>query len=380
MITSKIRISSKVTAVGMYKPVTFILIFVVLIALMGIPQVAAQSTGKEGSYVIKNFTFKSGETLEELRINYGTWGEPKKDNNGNITNAVLLCHGTSGRWQFFVLPFWASTMFGPGRPLDITKYFVIASDTIGSGKSSKPSDDLRMKFPKYITEDVVKAQHTLLTEGLGINHLVAVTGYSFGGRQAWQWGIQYPDFITGIIPIASSPFPNAGRRGMQDFLTIETVIKDPSWKNGDYSEQPSNLAIAWMYSLLFTDGAGHLWEVAPTREQSFQYLPEIYKKMGRDADANNLVYQILVNDGFDAYSQLDKIKARVLVINFAGDSMVPIELSHIEKAMEKLGEKGEYLLVKESSNLGHFALMATMNIIGPKVGEFLKKIETISGK
>jgi len=379
MTPKKMRFLSKFTAVGMHKPVT-IIIFIVLISLLGVLEVAAQSTGKEGSYVIKNFMFKSGETLEELRINYGTWGEPKRDNTGKITNAVLLCHGTNGRWQMFGAPFWASNMYGLGQPLDITKYYVIASDTIGCGKSSKPSDGLRMKFPKYITEDVVKAQYNLLRDGLNVNHLVAVAGYSFGGRQAWQWGIQYPDFVTGIIPMASSPFPNAGRRGMQDFLSIEAIIKDPSWKNGDYSEQPNNLAISWMYGVLFGYGAVHLWEVAPTREKSFEYLPELFKKAGRDADANNSIYQWRVNDGFDAYSQLDKIKARVLVINLVGDPMVPIELNHIEKAMEKLGEKGEYLLVKESSKFGHLALLYTMNIIGAKIGEFLKKIEAISGK
>jgi homoserine O-acetyltransferase len=378
MIPKKMGVLSKFTAVCMNKSVTIILI--VSIFLLGILEVAAQPTGKEGSYVIKNFKFKSGETLDELRINYATWGEPKRDNTGKVTNAVLLCHGTSGRWQIFGAPFWASTMYGPGQPLDITKYYVIASDTIGAGKSSKPSDGLRIKFPKYITEDVVKAQHALLTEGLNINYLVAVAGYSFGGRQAWQWGIQYPDFMAGIIPMASSPFPNAGRRGMQDFLPIELIIKDPTWENGEYSEQPNNLAISWMYGVLFGFGTVHLWEVAPTREQSFQYLPELFKKMGRDADANDSIYQYRVNDGFDAYNQLDKIKSQVLVVNFVGDPMVPIELNHIEKAKEKLGEKCEYLLVKESSKLGHLALMATMNISGAKIGEFLKKIEPISGK
>jgi len=135
-----------------------------------------------------------------------------------------------------------------------------------------------------------------------------------------------------------------------------------------------------MYGVLFAYGAVNLWEVAPTREKSFEYLPELFKKAGGDADANNSIYQWRVNDGFDAYSQLDKIKARVLIINLVGDPVVPIELNHIEKAMEKLGEKGEYLLVKESSKFGHLALLYTMNIIGPKIGEFLKKIEAISGK
>jgi homoserine O-acetyltransferase len=210
---------------------------------------------------------------------------------------------------------------------------------------------------------------------LNVNHLVAVAGYSFGGRQAWQWGIQYPDFLTGIIPMASSPFPNAGRRGMQDFLAIEAIIKDPSWKNGDYNEQPNNLAISWMYGAIFVFGAEFLWEVAPAWEKSFEYLPALFKKEGRDADANNSIYQWRVNAGFDAYSQLDKIKARVLVVNLAGDPLVPIELGHIEKAMEKLGERCEYFLVKESSKLGHLAFLFTMKVIGPRIGDFLKKIE-----
>src|SRR5262249_29218335 len=144
-----------------------------------------------GSYVLKNFTFASGETLAELRINYATWGDPKTDRGGRITNAILLCHGTTGSWQGFGRPWWAAKLYGPGQPLDITKYFIIASDTIGAGKSSKPSDGLRMQFPKYTHADVVKAQYLLLTGGLGVHHLHAVIGISFGGRQAWQWSVQY---------------------------------------------------------------------------------------------------------------------------------------------------------------------------------------------
>ncbi len=334
------------------------------------------SLAKEGSYTIKNFKFKSGGELPELRINYATWGEPKKDEKGNVTNAVLLCHGTTGNWQNYANPWWASKMYGPGQPLDINKYFVIASDTIGSGKSSKPSDGLRMKFPKFIIEDVVKAQYILLTEGLGINHLQAVIGISFGGRQAWQWGVQYPDFMNGIVPIASSPFPNAGRRGMTDFLGIAPIIQDPTWKNGDYQEQPRNFQLALMFYWMFLEGAGHLWEEAPTRKQSFKYLPEVAKWWSKNLDANDWIYLMQVNDGFDAYSQLDEAKARVLIINMAGDEQVPVELQHAEKAVEKLGDKAEYLLVKEFSNHGHFATSKTIDIYGPKIGEFLKKIAT----
>jgi homoserine O-acetyltransferase len=358
----------------------------VVFALVGFSVTAAQpvamdyiALAKEGSYVLKNFPFASGGTLAELRINYATWGEPKKDRAGNIANAVLLCHGSALSWRSFASPWWAAKMYGPGQPLDITKYFIVASDTIGSGKSSKPSDGLRMKFPKYTHDDVVKAQHSLLTEGLGIRHLHAVIGISYGGRQVWQWSVQYPEFMRGIVPIVSSPFPNAGRRGMQDFLGIESVIKDPTWNNGDYTEQPRNFPFAWMVFSVFVDGAGHLWDVAPTRERSFQYLPEFAQRVVQNLDANDWIYQLRVNDDFDAYSQLERVKARVLVINMAADEAVPVELGHVEKALEKLKGKAEYLLVSEAASHGHLAVMQTIEIYGPKIGEFLQKLEVDKG-
>ncbi len=354
----------------------------VVVALMGVPAIAAQlaavdyvALAKEGSYVIKNFTFTSGERLDELRIQYATWGEPKKDRDGHITNAILLCHGTTGSWQSFARPWWAANMYGPEQPLDLAQYFVIASDAIGSGKSSKPSDGLRMNFPKYRHDDVVKAQHILLTEGLGVRHLHAVIGISFGGRQAWQWSVQYPEFMRGIVPIASSPFPNAGRRGMQDALGIEPLLRDPTWNQGAYTEQPRNLPLAMMAFWVFIDGVGHLWDVAPTRERSFQYLSELAKQLAQNLDANDWIYQLRVNDGFDAYSQLERVNARVLVINMAGDEMVPVDLGHLEKAMQKLGAKAEYLLVKEAAGYGHLAVGQTIDIFGPKIGAFVRKLE-----
>src|SRR2546429_3949008 len=212
---------------GTLKPVRRLLLCCVgvVFALAGMSAAAAQpaavdylSLAKEGSHVVKNFAFASGETLAELRINYATWGAPKRDQAGHITNAVLLCHGTTGSWQNFGSPWWSTRMYGPGQPLDTGKYFVIASDAIGSGKSSKPSDGLRMQFPRYTLTDVVKAQRALLTEKLDVRQLHAVIGISYGGRPARAGSVPYPGVIRGGVALLSSPFPHAGRRGRHGFL------------------------------------------------------------------------------------------------------------------------------------------------------------------
>jgi len=340
------------------------------------PTVDYLALASEGSHSIKEFSFVSGEALPELRINFATWGVPIFGKDGSVTNAVLLCHGTTNTWQTFARPDLAIKLFGTGKPLDISRYFVVASDAIGAGKSSKPSDGLRMKFPKYRVDDVVKAQYLLLTEKLKVKKLRAVLGISYGGRQTWQWAVQYPEFMHAAIPVVSSPFPNAGRRGMQDFLGVEPIISDPAWRSGEYTEQPYSFRLAWMMYRTGLDGAGHLWEAAPTREQSFAYLPELAKKATQGLDANDWIYQMRVNDGFDAFSQLSRVKARILMINVAGDELVPLDLRHAEKTLEKLGARAEYLLVKEADAFGHFAASQTVDIWAPKLGEFLNKIES----
>lgn len=330
---------------------------------------------KESSFVMRDFTFASGEKLPELRINYATWGEPKRGSDGKINNAILLNAGTMGPWRGFAAAWWANRMFGPGQPLDLGKYFIIAPDNIGAGKSSKPSDGMGAGFPKYRTEDVVRSQYRLVTESLGIEKLVAVIGISYGGRQAWQWAVQYPDTVAGVVPLVASPFPNAGRRGMQDFLSAAIITSDPTWNGGSYKEQPRNFAFALMAYFMSTDGPGNLWDAAPTRERSFAYLPEIAGRFTKLWDANDFLYQMRVNDGFDAFAQIERVKARVLMINMAGDEMVPMQLGHADKVIEKLGSRAEYLLVKEAAGRGHLAVAFTSQVYAPKIGEFVAKLK-----
>ena len=124
---------------------------------------------RSGNFVLRNFKFGSGESLPELRMQYLTLGQPERDEQGVVRNAILILHGTTGSSAQFLRPEFAEELFGPGQPLDATRYYVVLPDNIGHGKSTKPSDGLRGQFPRYGYRDMVAAQHRLLTEGLGVN-------------------------------------------------------------------------------------------------------------------------------------------------------------------------------------------------------------------
>ncbi len=136
---------------------------------------------REGDVVLKDYVFASGETLPELKLHYTTLGTPHRNAAGEIDNAVLLLHGTSGTGKNWLLPSLADELFGAGQPLDAARYFIVIPDGIGRGGSSKPSDGLRAKFPHYRYRDIVASQHRLLTEHLGLRHLRLVLGSSMGG-------------------------------------------------------------------------------------------------------------------------------------------------------------------------------------------------------
>src|SRR4029078_8185566 len=141
----------------------------------------------EADYVIRNFTFNSGETLPELRLHYRTLGTPRKNAQGIVTNAVLIMHGAGGPGGKLRGRNFAGELFLPGQPLDITKFYIVMPDDIGHGKSSKTMDGLRATFPKYGYQDMLTAEHALLTQGLGVNHLRLVMGTSMGGMHTWLW-------------------------------------------------------------------------------------------------------------------------------------------------------------------------------------------------
>src|SRR5471032_2506229 len=220
---------------------------------------------REGDFVLRNYIFESGETLPELKLHYTMIGTPHRNAAGEIDNAVLLLHGTSGTGKNWLLPSLADELFGAGQPLDASRYYIVMPDGIGRGGSSKPSDGLKAKFPHYRYDDIVASEHQLITEGLGIKHLRLVMGSSMGAMHTWMWGYMYPDLMDGLIPIASQPIEISGRNWMQRRIAIEAIRQDPGWNNGNYEKNPTQWTVTAPYGFLQTENVVQLQKMLPTR-------------------------------------------------------------------------------------------------------------------
>jgi homoserine O-acetyltransferase len=333
------------------------------------------SVSQAGDLVVPDFHFHDGEVLPELRLHYVTRGKPARNAAGEITNAMLLLHGTLGNglnwWHAAPLSPAKHPLLGPGGPLDVEKYFVIAPDTIGSGKSSRPSDGLRMGFPHYNLEDIVAAER-LVAEHLGVRHFVAVLGASMGGRQTWQWGVQYPDWMDALVPMISSPFPNSGRRGIIDFLPEAIIKNDPAWNQGNYTQNPEGARLAALTYSLFLHTAAWYDHNLPTREAAEKAVAGDQGSFA-GADANDFIYMMELSNGYDAWSKLDRVHCPVMIINMRADMMVPVELEHARKVTERL-KYATYLEIAEESEYGHGALGRTSQIWGPKLKAWLASV------
>src|SRR6201996_7850472 len=256
----------------MLKKASLLLLVISVFCFESIAQ-SKYPTPVESDYVIKNFTFQDGEKMPELRIHCITVGEPKKDKNGKTTNAVLIMHGTTGNSRSLLSERFAGYLFKEGGILDATKYYIVFVDGIGHGKSSKPSDGLHMKFPKYTYDDMVKAQYQLVTEPLGVNHLRLVMGTSMGAMHTWVWGYTYPDFMDALMPLASNPVEIAGRNRITRKFAIDLIENDPAWMGGEYKTQPREGLIGAAASLVFMGSSPlQMQKASPTRDQADAYL------------------------------------------------------------------------------------------------------------
>jgi homoserine O-acetyltransferase len=301
---------------------------------------------KEGDWIARDFRFHTGEIMPELRLHYTTVGEPSGE-------PVLILHGTTGSGAGMLTPAFAGELFGPGQPLDAAKYFIILPDAIGAGKSSKPSDGLRAKFPHYNYDDMVAAQYRLVTEGLGLRHLRLVLGNSMGGMQSWMWGIAYPDFMDALVPLASQPTEMSARNWMMRRMLIDAVRKDPEWKDGNYTAQPTSLKYANVVFGLATNGGSQAYyKAAPTREKADKLVDD---RMAAPftADANDFLYQWESSSDYNPAPGLERIQAAVLAINSADDERNPPELGIMERELKRVKNAKLFLIPASEDTRGH---------------------------
>jgi homoserine O-acetyltransferase len=307
----------------------------------------------EGDYIIKNFRFQSGETLPELRLHYRTLGKPVKDKKGVVTNAVWIGHGTGGAGTQFIRAEFAGELFGAGQPLDATKFFIVLPDGIGHGKSSKPSDGLRAKFPRYGYNDMIEAQYQLLTKGLGVNHLRLVMGTSMGGMHSWLWGEQHPDFMDALMPLASLPTQISGRNRVWRRTLIDAIRNDPEWKSGEYTTQPPSLRTACEIIYFMGSNPTLRQEQMPSLAKSDEVLDAAMKDALGHSDANDILYQVSASWDYDPNPGLEKIRVPLLAVNSADDLINPPELGILEREIRRV-PKGDYVIIPLSpATRGH---------------------------
>lgn len=310
-------------------------------------------TPDQGDYVIRNFRFQSGESLPELRIHYRTLGKPARDAQGKVTNAVLITHGTGGSGAQFLRPEFAGDLFAKGGLLDPARYYVVLTDGIGHGQSSKPSDGLHARFPHYGYRDMVDAQYKLLTERLGVNHLKLVMGTSMGGMQTWVWGERYPDFMDALMPLASLPGQISGRNRVWRRMVIDAIRSDPQWHGGDYTTQPQSLRLA--EQMLFFMGSNPVLrqQQMPTLRESDKVLDDYVAAASKTADANDLLYQLEASHDYDPAPELEKIKAPLIAVNSADDLINPPELGILEREIKRVKNGRAVVLPLTPDTRGH---------------------------
>jgi homoserine O-acetyltransferase len=301
---------------------------------------------KQGDWIAKDFKFHTGETMAELKLHYTTVGDPGGQ-------PVLVLHGSGGSAVNMLTPTFAGELFGPGQPLDASKYYIVLPDGLGHGKSSKPSDGLKTKFPKYDYTDMVDAQYRLVTEGLGIKHFRLVIGNSMGGMHTWIWAERYPKMMDAAVPMASQPTPMAARNWMMRRMMLETIRNDPDYDGGNYTKQPRMMKYAInMFQIATGGGTLGYQTLAPTAAKADKLIDDRLATP-ITADANDFVYQWEASHDFDPSGGLERIEANVLAINAADDERNPPETGVTEAAIKRIKNARLYLIPASTETRGH---------------------------
>jgi homoserine O-acetyltransferase len=309
---------------------------------------------REGDVLLKNFRFRSGEVLPQLRMHYTTLGSPHRNSAGMIDNAVMVLHGTGGDGKQFLRPQFADELYGPGQPLDIRRYWIILPDNVGHGKSSKPSDGLRMRFPRYDYDDMVEAQHRMLAEGLGVSRLRLIMGTSMGCMHIFVWGETYPAFARALMPLACEPIEIAGLNRMWRQMVIDGIKKDPNWQAGNYQREPMQ-GLRTAESILFIAGGAPLYLQAqyPTRAQAETFVEATVENGLPHLDANDTIYQFDSSRNYNPWPNLDKITARMRWVNSADDFINPRNLPVPQQAVKRMRNATFRLITESRESHGH---------------------------
>jgi homoserine O-acetyltransferase len=319
---------------------------------------------KQGQWIAPEFKFHTGEVLRDVKLGYTTVGDP-------AGIPVVVLHGTGGSAGNMLTPAFAGELFGPGQPLDATKYHVVIPDAIGHGKSSKPSDGLKTRFPKYNYADMVDAQYRLLSEGLGIGHVRLIIGNSMGGMNTWLWGERYPSYMDALVPMASQPTAMASRNWMLRRMMLETIRSDPDYRNGDYTSQPHSMKFATVFYGIATSGGTLSYQKqAPTREQADK-LVDARLAAATTADANDFLWQWGSSADYDPAPELEKIEAWVLLINAADDERNPPETGLTDAAVKRIRNGKLHLIPASDQTSGH-GTTANARFYKEQLQEFLQ--------
>jgi len=329
----------------------FALLFSTLAA--GFASAADYPPPTEGDYTLRNFKFTSGETLPELRLHHRTLGKPEKDAQGVTRNAMLIMHGTTGSGAQFIRPEFAGELFRKDQPLDASKFFIVLPDAIGHGKSSKPSDGMHAKFPRYGYIDMVEAQYRLLTEGLGVNHARLVMGTSMGGMHTWLWGELHPEFMDALMPLASLPAQISARNRGWRRMIIDAIRNDPDWHDGDYAAQPPSLRTAAEMLWFMSSNPVLRQKEAPTLARTDEALNKFVDDYVKTGDANDVLYAVDASHDYDPSPNLEKIRAPLLAINSADDLINPPELGILEREIKRVPKGRAVVIPLSDKTHGH---------------------------
>jgi homoserine O-acetyltransferase len=307
----------------------------------------------EGDVTLTDFRFRSVETLGELRIHYATLGAPHRDARGRIDNAVMVLHGTGGSGRQFLQPQFADALYGAGQPLDLARYYVILPDGIGHGRSSKPSDGLRMRFPYYDYDDMVEAQRLML-DRLGVGRLRLLMGTSMGCMHGFVWAERHPDLVRAIMPMACLPTEIAGHNRMWRRMAVEGIRRDPAWAEGNYTSEPIQ-GLRTAVSLLQVAGFAPLYlqRAYPTRETAEAYIVERVERDIATRDANDLIYQLEASRTYNPLPNLERIRTPITWVNSADDFINPPDYGIAEAAARRMPSVRYVLIPASAETRGH---------------------------